>query len=278
MDNEYINLTTDWMSEKFNEMNTLLFGGVLKPCKLTIFTKGKGSHGNTLGWYHPKPEYGASYERCKKGWQAYFKDSEGNKFMITEEDYNYYFNPEIKLNGNYNWTEKAALSTLVHEMCHYYTFRDGFAPKQAHGPEFRKIAAEVSKKSNEFFTVKRIASAEQMGQMEFTDAMKEFNNRRASKGVHVIKLEFNEQRKGRSGAMWGFGYMIPASTKYKLYLRWVKNNIGTGKMLKRACDCITTDGMVKKYKTNKSKYVTWYCVGSWEEITPGVNFALEKTI
>ena len=278
MDSKYIDLTVDWMSKKFNEMNALLFDCVLKPCKLSIFTKGKGSRGNTLGWYHFKPEYGAYYERTSKGWQAYFKDSEGNKLVITEEDYNYFFNPEIKLNGNYNWTEKAALSTLVHEMCHYYTFRNGFAPRQAHGPEFRKIAAEVSMKSNDFFIVERLAKAEQMSEMEFTDSMKAFNDKRASKGIHVIKLEFNDQRKGMSGRLWTFGYMIPASTKYKAYLRWVKNNIGEDKMIKRASDCITTDGTVKKYKTHKSKYVSWSYVGSWEEITPDVNFALEKKI
>lgn len=275
MDNEYINLTTDWMSEKFNEMNTLLFGGVLKPCKLTIFTKGKGSRGGVLGWYYFKKEYGVSYEKYGKGFQAYFKDSCGNKFMITEEDYNYYFNPEIQLNGNYKWTEKSALSTLVHEMCHYYVYHNGYAPKQFHGPEFREVAEMVSKKSNDFFTVERLARAEQMKEMDFTESMKSFNNKRASRGVHVIKLEFNEYHRGSSGRMWRFGYMIPASTRTKEYIDWTKNNVGKGKTLKRAIDCITTDGIVKKYKTSRSSCIIWRYVDSWDSITPDVNFAIE---
>lgn len=80
--------------------------------------------------------------------------------------------PRIELNGNYSGTEHGFLATLVHEMCHYYTYMNGFCPKQGHGPEFREIGTIVSNRSNGMFTIQRLATAEEMSELELNDAMK----------------------------------------------------------------------------------------------------------
>ena len=37
--------TTEWIAQKYNEMNSLLFDNKLGECNFRIFTSGKGSQG-----------------------------------------------------------------------------------------------------------------------------------------------------------------------------------------------------------------------------------------
>ena len=43
--------TTEWMAQKYNEMNSLLFDNRLGECNFRIFTSGKGSQGRRLGCF-----------------------------------------------------------------------------------------------------------------------------------------------------------------------------------------------------------------------------------
>ena len=88
--------------------------------------------------------------------------------------------PRIELNGNYTGTEQSFLATLAHEMCHYYTYMNGYCPKQGHGREFKEIGQIVSQRSNGMFTIQRLASAEQMSEMELSDEMKAKREKRLS--------------------------------------------------------------------------------------------------
>ena len=72
----------------------------------------------------------------------------------------------IGLNGNYKRTEYMWLNTLVHEMCHYYTYMGGRRPVQAHGIDFRQIASIVGIRSNGIFNIKRICDAENVGELD----------------------------------------------------------------------------------------------------------------
>jgi hypothetical protein len=72
----------------------------------------------------------------------------------------------IGLNGNYKRTEKMWLNTLVHEMCHYYTYMNGHVPVQSHGSEFRNIATFVGQKSNGTFEIKRLCDSENVGELD----------------------------------------------------------------------------------------------------------------
>ena len=97
--------------------------------------------------------------------------------------------PTIELNGNYSGTEHGFLATLVHEMCHYYTKMDGYCPRQGHGFEFRNIGSIVTSRSNGMFTIQRLASAEQMTELELSDEMKAKRERRLeNKKARVFAL------------------------------------------------------------------------------------------
>ena len=56
----------------------------------------------------------------------------------------------------------------------------GYAPKQGHGREFKEIGYVVSQRSNGMFTIQRLASAEQMTEMELSDEMKAKRAKRLS--------------------------------------------------------------------------------------------------
>lgn len=177
---EIIELTPEWLKTKYDEMNHSLFNDSLGECKLGIFTTGRGMNGGTLGWFM-LDSYGLKFKRSTRRLFKY--DSWGDEIWVNKDNFVAMCNPTIKLNGNYKWTEKAALSTLVHEMCHYYCTMNGWEPKQAHGTEFKQIAAYVSNKSNGIFTVQRLASAEQMNEMELNDDTTDRLRRRFQKVI-----------------------------------------------------------------------------------------------
>lgn len=95
-----------------------------------------------------------------------------DKIYVDRKNFCEICKPLIELNGHYSGTELAFSATLLHEMCHYYTYMFGYVPKQGHGPEFRQIAQIVSSKSNGEFSVQRLASAEEMSNYELDAEMK----------------------------------------------------------------------------------------------------------
>lgn len=168
--------TVAWMSKKYKEMNKLLFNGKLGDCDFGIFTTGKGSQGRTLGWFKMtgKNLKAKSYDRH----MFVFDWAQMKDIYINSDNFVQICKPCIQLNGNYSGTEHAFLTTLVHEMCHYYTYMDGYAPKQGHGPEFRNIAETITLRSNGLFSIQRLATAEQMTEFELSDEMKQKKEKR----------------------------------------------------------------------------------------------------
>lgn len=175
---------TQWMAEKYQEMNAQLFNGELGDCDFNIFTTGRGSQGGTLGWFKIMGR-NIRVDRYSRrmfvnGW---------DRTYINRENFVQLCRPTIELNGNYSGTEHAFLATLVHEMCHYYTYMNGYAPKQGHGAEFKSIGYEVSQRSRGMFTIQRLASAEQMLEYELNDEMKAKRaNRLANKKASVSAI------------------------------------------------------------------------------------------
>ena len=165
---------TQWMAEKYSEMNALLFNGALGDCDFNIFTTGKGSGGNTLGWFKITGNGIKIDRRTRKMYHEYYRyvGDFSRKEYIDKDNFVSFCKPRIELNGNYTGTEHAFLGTLVHEMCHYYTYMDGWAPTQAHGREFKDIGRIVSSRSNGMFTIQRLATAEEMTEFELNDEMK----------------------------------------------------------------------------------------------------------
>lgn len=161
-----------WMAEKYQEMNQWLFGGELGKCNFNIFTTGKGMEGGTLGWFKITG-HGIFINRYTR--RMTYRINDGISLRggdVTRENFYNVCKPQIELNGNYSGTEHAFLATLVHEMCHYYTYMYGRAPKQGHGREFKSIGLKVSERSQGMFTIQRLASAEQMLEYELSDEMK----------------------------------------------------------------------------------------------------------
>lgn len=181
--------TIEWMAVKYAEMNEQLFNGSLGNCSFDIFTTGRGSQGGVLGWFKMKGSRilisRQSRRLYKDGWEITY---------INRQNFVQLCYPTIELNGNYSGTEHGFLATLVHEMCHYYTYMNGYAPRQAHGPEFKEIGSIVSSRSNGLFTIQRLASAEDMAQLELSDEMKakrekRLNNKKASVTAIIVMTQ-----------------------------------------------------------------------------------------
>jgi predicted SprT family Zn-dependent metalloprotease len=174
--NEKMRATVEWLAKKYNEMNSLLFNNRLGECDFNIFTSGSGSQGRTLGRFRLSGrdlKYNTYNRRMYR--ESMFT---GERTFVDKGNFYAICHPVIELNGNYTGTEEALLSTLVHEMCHYYTYMDGRIPKQAHGSEFRYIAEIVSARSKGRFSITRLASAEEMADYELDDEIKKKRERR----------------------------------------------------------------------------------------------------
>ena len=161
--------TVQWMADKYSEMNGKLFKGALMECDFEVFTKGAGMEGGVLGWFCVE----GKNIRVKRSNRRIFKQIGRDEAYVNKDNFVLLCKPKIKLNGNYHGTEHGFLATLVHEMCHYYTYMNGYAPVQAHGREFKEIGSLVSYRSNGLFTIQRLASAEQMQEMSLNADMKE---------------------------------------------------------------------------------------------------------
>lgn len=191
---DFIDLTPEWLKAKYDEFNRQLFNGRLDDCYFGVFTSGHGSRGRTLGLFSLDRPNGQL--KCEaKTRSIYYRPSPyDTKIYACKDNFFRICRPTIQLNGNYRWTEEAAENTLVHEMCHYYTYMDGYVPVQAHGTEFRQIASIVAYKSNGRFTVRRLATAEDMSKVELDPAIKAQNDRRKEKRLAncVIGLIYTE--------------------------------------------------------------------------------------
>lgn len=166
--------TEDWMEEKYQEMNGLLFNGELGDCQFSTFTTGKGSQGGVLGWF----KITGSNIKGRRSTRRMFYRSWQGEVDITRDNFVYYCQPKIELNANYHGKEESFLETLVHEMCHYYTYMNGFMPRQSHGREFKQACAMVQVRSNGRFTIQRVATSEQMAGLELSDEIKEKKKKR----------------------------------------------------------------------------------------------------
>ena len=186
--------TIEWMTQKYNEMNSLLFDDKLGECNFRIFTSGKGSQGRRLGCF--------GLENRNIRINIYTRRMfipgtwENNDIVINKLNFEI-CKPYIALNGNYSATEEGWLNTLIHEMCHYCTYMNGICPKQGHGPEFRQIASYVSYKTNGTITIERLAKAEQMSNFDLDDEFKEKKQRRLDNKINrlqciIIETNSNE--------------------------------------------------------------------------------------
>ena len=180
--NEKFVPTPEWMAEKYNELNDWLFDGELGACEFNV-TKLKA---HMLAGFSMKRENLSAKRQSR---QIYVKHGPypDTWEYITKDNFPELCLPVISMSSQRMGTEKALLTSLVHEMCHYYTFRLGYLPKQAHGTEFRQIAAHVSYRSNGLFNIQRLATAEEMAERDFTDDLKKELEVKKEKKIQKLK-------------------------------------------------------------------------------------------
>lgn len=181
---EKFKATPEWMSEKYDELNQWLFDGKLGRCDFSIFTTGKGSQGGYLGWFCIQSS-GLKADRSTR--RIYRKSWNGDKVLIDKRNFYDECRPLIKMNGHYSGTEFSLLSTLLHEMCHYYTYMNGYAPTQGHGTDFKRVCNYVAYKSNGVFSINTVATAEEMTGYELDDEMKEKRQKRKENKINRMK-------------------------------------------------------------------------------------------
>lgn len=120
-----------------------------------------------------------------------FRETYGDRVYINYNNFYEVCYPTIALNGNYTGTEYGFLSTLVHEMCHYYTYMNGRVPGKAHGPEFYHIGDAVVLRSGGLFAIERLANAEEMAHLDLNDEMKARQEKRIANKKSSIYAVFD---------------------------------------------------------------------------------------
>lgn len=139
-DDGFFKVTVSWMQEHYDKFNEELFGGVLGKCDFIA----NGSGGKKFGWFTISA-YGVKIDVRSR---RMFKDNGWERIEINRDNFYETCCPVIGMNTNYSGQAFALENTLIHEMCHYYTYCFGIAPKQCHGPEFRHIADIVTQRGN----------------------------------------------------------------------------------------------------------------------------------
>jgi hypothetical protein len=243
--------TVEWMARKYDEMNNWLFNGQLGKCDFDVFTTGRGSQGSVLGWF----KITGDNIYIDRGSRRMYVGSYFSTVRTYIDRYNFVriCCPKIELNGNYSGLEKAFLATLVHEMCHYYTYMYGYAPKQGHGREFKDIGAIVSSRSEGMFTIQRLASAEDMSNLDLSDEMKAKNEKRLENKKSNIVAIFDFRRNGQ---------VCLTTTSNKPLIEMIVGNydsIATNKIIvsndKKLIDFLFSKGYTKNLRTWRYWYV-----------------------
>ena len=168
--------TINWMEDNYTRANQELFGGLLGGCDFRV----EKLNSKTLGQFRMSSYAGKL--RANGYTRRMYVESFSNITYIDRKNFVDLCQPTIVLNSLYTATQDAWYNTLVHEMCHYYTYMNGRCPKQAHGVEFREVAYWVSRQSNGEISVQRLASAEEMNNYDLDAEVKEkMEKRKAAK-------------------------------------------------------------------------------------------------
>lgn len=176
-DDEKFSPTKEWMESKYNELNKRLFNNSLGQCILLPSMSRNTS--KSLGCFH----FGTDNLKIVVSNRRIFYQSYpgSEKIYINRNNFFELCKPTIELNSHYKALESSWMGTLVHEMCHYYTYSYGYAPLQSHGREFRSIAEHIAIVSNGEFNIQRLATAEEMKGFELDDKMTRRKNDRMNR-------------------------------------------------------------------------------------------------
>lgn len=185
----------EYLRRKYDEFNKTLFGGILGECDFAAFITGKGSEGRVLGWFCVTAR-GIKYNRSTR--RLYVEvnelDSKGyswgtHRKYINRSNFDELCKPLIKLNDNYDWNEYSMDLVLIHEMCHYANYVDGYYPGRSHGKEFMKWARIVEEASGGKYTVDKVATSETMKNVELSQKFKDKREKRKQNKISKLKVK-----------------------------------------------------------------------------------------
>ena len=142
--------TVEWLSEKYKHLNNWLFLNELGDCGFEVSSRG-------FQYFAHFRLKNRLLKVDKNNRKILFPQDES--LLITRENIDLCC-PTICFNSNFLCTERFLLDTLVHEMCHYYTYMGGYIPKRAHGKEFKRIAEIIYNRSNGCFKIQHYSSLE----------------------------------------------------------------------------------------------------------------------
>lgn len=190
MDNDNVmQPTVEWMAKNYKKYNAELFDGKLGECKFDVRSSGI----RNLGYFKfLKNNVFIDYDR-----RMFVQKSYLGRTYVNHDNFVELCDPIIVMNSGYSAPEEDLLNTLIHEMCHYYTFCFGRSPKQGHGPEFRRIGQIVSYKSNGRFSIQRLATADEMKRHKESEELKQKKERLEQGRLNNISAYIWETNGGR---------------------------------------------------------------------------------
>lgn len=183
--------TVEWMERNYYLLNDELFDGKLGKCDFKI-DNSKGQW-NVLGYFELQNQI--SYNKRNRRLifiQDYdFKNGCHSYGEIDYRNFAYVCKPLIALNGNFTGSEYDTMCTLIHEMCHYYNYMNGYAPTRAHGKEFKNACLLVDKKSVGKYSYNNIINSEESS-LRLTDDAKNIkklqDDKKRERFIKTIKV------------------------------------------------------------------------------------------
>ena len=140
------NVTTAWMEKMYAEFNNTLFDGKLPKCLL----EAKKLKNKMLGLFSFKEKIWLRNPRQMNGGKKYriYKYSDKRTPINDIQE----LMPTISMNNDGSFRDETAMeSTLVHEMIHFYTYKDGWAPAMAHGKEFKTLCIIIGNRAEKAY-------------------------------------------------------------------------------------------------------------------------------
>lgn len=167
--NEVIEPTVAWVKQKYNEFNEKYFDNFLPKCSISVRPLGeKGGYvlGGTFRFMNAKNAL------VGLGVNLVYNEDTGGYDEINKDTIYKVLKPVITINSKYSAPAKVLENTIIHEMCHYYTyfdkdgnFRNCDKENEHHGNDFLEAAKMISEKSNGEINIKRLLEAEEIEQL-----------------------------------------------------------------------------------------------------------------
>jgi len=154
--------TEAWAVQKYDEFNRMYFDGFLPKCKIKVIPL-KENQGFVKAGYMKMSSTGGCLTL-----DIYYSERYGY-MKVNKDTINKTLKPVIAINSNYTAPEESVENTLIHEMCHFYTWfnpdgtiRTPDRENNGHGQDFMEIAEKVNKASGGKIEIKQLLTSEEI--------------------------------------------------------------------------------------------------------------------